>query len=202
MFYEANVTSEESVQGGIDACLAKFGRLDAVVNCAGIGSGTKTVSAKGAHPLGYFTKVLDINLTGTFNVLRLAAYAMSRQQPNEEGERGVIVNVASVAAFDGQQGQAAYSASKAGVVGMTLPIARDLGPYGIRVCTICPGVFETPMLRMAKKEVRKSLEEAVPFPSRLGKPDEFARLVVAIVENPYLNGETIRLDGSLRMNKL
>ncbi|KNC46914.1 hydroxyacyl dehydrogenase [Thecamonas trahens ATCC 50062] len=203
LFAEVNVTDADSVQEGLAAVVEKFGRVDVVVNCAGIGSGTKTYSRKGgAHKLDYFKKVVEVNLVGTFNTLRLAAAIMAEQEPNADGERGVIVNTASVAAFDGQQGQASYSASKAGVVGMTLPIARDLGPYGIRICTICPGVFLTPMMRMLKAEVRASLEKDVPFPSRLGRPEEFALMATSIVENPYLNGETIRLDGALRMNKL
>ena len=203
VFACVDVTSEEDVSEGFESVVAKFGKVDVVVNCAGIGSGTKTVSKSGAaHKLAYFTKVIDVNLVGTFNVLRLGAAAMASQEPNADGERGVIINTASVAAFDGQQGQASYSASKAGVVGMTLPIARDLGPFGIRICTICPGVFLTPMMRMLKPAVRSALEKDVPFPSRLGDPSEFAHLAVSIVQNPYLNGESIRLDGALRMNKL
>ena len=159
----------------------------------------RTVTREGAHSLGLFTKVIQVNLIGTFNVIRLAATQMAKNTPNEEGERGVIVNTASVAAFDGQIGQAAYSASKGGVVGMTLPIARDLASLGIRVLTIAPGTFDTPMLAMAPDSIRQALAAQIPFPSRLGRPAEFAALVRHIVENVMLNGETIRLDGAIRM---
>jgi len=169
------------------------------VNCAGIAVGEKTVGKEGPHSLAKFTKVITVNLIGTFNMIRLAADAMSKGQPNAAGERGVIVNTASVAAYDGQIGQAAYSASKGGVVGMTLPIARDLSRSGIRVCTIAPGIFETPMLMGMPKEVQDSLGKQVPFPSRLGRAPEYAALVKHIVENEMLNGETIRLDGAIRM---
>ena len=198
-FAVANVTEEDSVQNCIEATKELFGGIHIVVNCAGIGSASKTVGKDGAHPLNYFKLVVDINLTGTFNVLRLAAVEMGNNDPGEDGECGVIVNTASVAAFDGQIGQAGYSASKAGVVGMTLPIARDLARMGIRVNTIAPGIFDTPMMAMATDEVRKPLIEMTQFPKRLGLPDEFAALVQHIVENPFLNGETIRLDGGIRM---
>ena len=198
-FSVANVTEEDSVQNCIKTAKELFGGIHIVVNCAGIGSASKTVGKDGAHPLNYFKLVVDINLTGTFNVLRLAAVEMGNNDPGEDGECGVIVNTASVAAFDGQIGQAGYSASKAGVVGMTLPIARDLARMGIRVNTIAPGIFDTPMMSRATDEVRKPLIEMTQFTKRLGLPDEFAALVQHIVENPFLNGETIRLDGGIRM---
>ena len=169
------------------------------VNCAGIAIAEKTVGRKGAHRLDSFSKVIQINLIGTFNVIRLAAAQMAEAEPNEAGERGVIINTASVAAFDGQMGQAAYAASKGGIVGMTLPIARDLARSGIRVMTIAPGIFETPMLAGLPEKARLSLGEQVPFPSRLGKPEEYAALAQHIVENVMLNGEVIRLDGAIRM---
>ncbi len=195
----ANVTDESSVQNSIKATIEKFGAIHIVVNCAGIGSVSKTVGKDGAHPLDYFKAVIDINLTGTFNVLRLAAVEMGNNEPGDDGECGVIVNTASVAAFDGQIGQASYSASKAGVVGMTLPIARDLARMGIRVNTIAPGIFDTPMMAMASDQVRNPLIEMTQFPKRLGLPVEYAALVQHIIENRFLNGETIRLDGGIRM---
>ena len=169
------------------------------VNCAGIAPGAKTVSAKGPHPLALFETVIRVNLIGTFNMSRLAASAMSDNRPNADGERGVIVNTASVAAFEGQIGQVAYAASKAGVAGMTITIARDLASVGVRCCTIAPGLFETPMMRTLPTPVQEALAATVPFPARLGRAGEYACLVQAIVENPMLNGETIRLDGALRM---
>ena len=195
----ANVTDESSVQSAVDKTLEVFGGLHVVVNCAGIGSASKTVGKNGAHPLDYFKTVVDINLNGTFNVLRLAAVAMADNEPNEDGECGVIINTASVAAFDGQIGQAAYSASKGGVVGMTLPIARDLARMGIRINTIAPGIFDTPLMGMAPDAVRNPLIEMTQFPKRLGIPSEYAALAKHMVENPFLNGETIRLDGAIRM---
>jgi NAD(P)-dependent dehydrogenase (short-subunit alcohol dehydrogenase family) len=195
----ANVTDEESVTTAIAETKEKFDSLDIAVNCAGIGSASKTVGRDGAHPLDYFKIVIDINLTGTFNVLRLAALEMGNNEPNADGECGVIINTASVAAFDGQMGQAAYSASKAGVVGMTLPIARDLARMGIRINTICPGIFNTPMMMGASDEVRNPLIEMTQFPKRLGNPPEYASLALQMVENSYLNGESIRLDGGIRM---
>ena len=198
-FVIANVTDESSVQSAIDKTVEEFGCLHIVVNCAGIGSASKTVGRDGAHPLDYFKTVVDINLNGTFNVLRLAAVVMGNNEPNEDGECGVIINTASVAAFDGQIGQIAYSASKGGVVGMTLPMARDLAQDGIRVVTIAPGLFSTPMLRSLPEDVQDALGKSVPFPPRLGSPSEFADLSVQIVENSMLNGETIRLDGAIRM---
>ena len=195
----ANVTDESSVQSAVDKTMEVFGGLHVVVNCAGIGSASKTVGKNGAHPLDYFKTVVDINLNGTFNVLRLAAVAMADNEPNEDGECGVIINTASVAAFDGQIGQAAYSASKGGVVGMTLPIARDLARMGIRINTIAPGIFDTPLMGMAPDAVRNPLIEMTQFPKRLGIPSEYAALAKHMVENPFLNGETIRLDGAIRM---
>ena len=195
----ANVTDESSVQSAVDKTVEVFGGLNVVVNCAGIGSASKTVGKNGAHPLDYFKTVVDINLNGTFNVLRLAAVAMADNEPNEDGECGVIINTASVAAFDGQIGQAAYSASKGGVVGMTLPIARDLARMGIRINTIAPGIFDTPLMGMAPDAVRNPLIEMTQFPKRLGIPSEYAALAKHMVENPFLNGETIRLDGAIRM---
>ena len=195
----ANVTEEESVTSAIQETVNKFGGLHIAVNCAGIGSASKTVGKNGPHPLDYFKTVVDINLNGTFNVLRLAAVEMGNNEPNSDGECGVIINTASVAAFDGQVGQAAYSASKGGVVGMTLPIARDLARMGIRINTIAPGIFDTPMMAMAPDEIRNPLIEMTQFPKRLGLPPEYASLVKHIVENAFLNGETIRLDGAIRM---
>ena len=195
----ANVTDEESVQSAIDKTVEAFGGLHVVVNCAGIGSASKTVGRDGAHPLDYFKLVIDINLIGTFNVLRLAAVVMGNNEPNEDGECGVIINTASVAAFDGQIGQAAYSASKGGVVGMTLPIARDLARMGIRINTIAPGIFNTPLMNGAPDTVKNPLIEMTQFPKRLGHPEEYASLAKHIVENPFLNGETIRIDGAIRM---
>jgi NAD(P)-dependent dehydrogenase (short-subunit alcohol dehydrogenase family) len=191
----ASDDAEAVVQGAIDA----FGRVDGVVNCAGIGTPAKAVGKDGALPLAQFERVIRVNLTGTFNMIRVAAAAMQKQDANEEGERGVIINTASVAAFDGQIGQPAYAASKAGVVGMTLPLAREFARAGIRVLTIAPGLFITPMMESLPKEAQDSLGGQVPFPSRLGRPDEFAQLAQSIVENAMLNGETIRLDGAIRM---
>ncbi|MCE2680741.1 MAG: 3-hydroxyacyl-CoA dehydrogenase [Burkholderiales bacterium] len=197
-FVRCDVSQEADATAAIEAAKA-MGGLSGLVNCAGVGNPCKTVGKEGAHPLDLFERVVRINLIGTFNMIRLAAVAMAGQKPNENGEQGVIINTASVAAFDGQMGQAAYSASKAGVVGMTLPIARDLARNGIRVMTIAPGLFETPMLMSLPEEARVSLGMQVPFPSRLGRPVEYAQLVQQIIENPMLNGETIRLDGAIRM---
>ena len=198
-FLEVDVTREDHGKAAVELALREFGGLHGLVNCAGIGIGEKTTGKEGPHALASFARVVNINLIGTFNMIRLAADAMAKQQPNAAGERGVIVNTASVAAFDGQIGQAAYSASKAGIVGMTLPIARDLARSGIRVVTIAPGIFETPMLKGLPPDVQESLGKQVPFPSRLGKPEEFAAMVKYIVEAQMLNGETIRLDGAIRM---
>ena len=197
-FVKCDVSREDEAASAVDAA-AKLGKLAGLVNCAGVAPAIKTVGKDGPHPLDAFRRTVEINLIGTFNVLRLAAAAMSKNEPNAGGERGVIVNTASVAAFDGQIGQAAYAASKSGVAGMTLPIARDLARSGIRVMTIAPGIFETPMLLGMPKEVQDSLGAMVPFPSRLGKPAEYALLVKQIFDNPMLNGEVIRLDGAIRM---
>jgi 3-hydroxyacyl-CoA dehydrogenase/3-hydroxy-2-methylbutyryl-CoA dehydrogenase len=199
IFAPADVTSEAQVTEAIGRTVAAFGALQVAVNCAGVGAAMKTAGKQGPMPLDIFEMVVRINLIGTFNVIRLAATQMLKNSPNEEGERGVLINTASVAAFDGQIGQAAYSASKGGVVGMTLPIARDLARDGIRCLTIAPGTFDTPMLAMLAEPQRQALAAQIPFPSRLGRPSEFAALACHIVENPMLNGETIRLDGALRM---
>jgi len=199
-FAETDVTSEEQVTAAVDRAVETFGALHVAVNCAGIGIAGRTIDKEGKpFDLGWFAKCIQVNLIGTFNVIRLAASRMAKHAPNEGGERGVIVNTASAAAFDGQIGQAAYSASKGGVVGMTLPIARDLSAVGIRVVTIAPGMFATPMMMSAPEPVRAALAASVPFPKRFGDPAEFAHLACAIVENPMLNGETIRLDGAVRM---
>jgi NAD(P)-dependent dehydrogenase (short-subunit alcohol dehydrogenase family) len=198
-FVECDVTREDQGKATVAAALAEFGGLHGLVNCAGIAIGEKTVGKDGPHSLEKFARVINVNLIGTFNMIRLAADAMAKQAPNAAGERGVIVNTASVAAFDGQIGQAAYSASKGGVVGMTLPIARDLSRSGIRVMTIAPGIFETPMLLGMAPEVQEALGKMVPFPQRLGRPAEYAQLVKQIAENEMLNGEVIRLDGAIRM---
>lgn len=202
-FIKTNVTDEADVQAAVNLAVETFGGLHINVNCAGIAEARKTVGkvdgVYGAHSLAIFQKVVSINLIGTFNVLRLAALAMEHNEPNDEGERGVIINTASVAAYDGQIGQAAYSASKGGIVGMTLPIARDLARSGIRVMAIAPGLFETPLLASLPEDARLSLGQQVPFPSRLGHPAEYAMLARSIIENPMLNGEVIRLDGAIRM---
>jgi NAD(P)-dependent dehydrogenase (short-subunit alcohol dehydrogenase family) len=198
-FVKCDVTSESDGQGAVDAALKNFNGLQGLVNCAGIAIAERTVKKDGPHALASFARVININLVGTFNMIRLAAVAMAKGQPNAVGERGVIVNTASVAAYDGQIGQAAYSASKGGVVGMTLPVARDLSRDGIRVCTIAPGIFETPMLLGMPKDVQDALAKQVPFPPRLGRPADYAQLVRQIVENEMLNGEVIRLDGAIRM---
>ncbi len=199
VFQPTDVSNEDQAKACVERALKQFGGLHGLVNCAGIAVGEKTVGKEGPHALGSFTKVITVNLIGTFNMIRLAADAMSKGNPNAAGERGMIINTASVAAFDGQIGQAAYSASKGGVVGMTLPIARDLARSGIRVVTIAPGIFETPMLMGMPKDVQDSLGKQVPFPSRLGRPAEYAALARHIIENEMLNGETIRLDGAIRM---
>jgi NAD(P)-dependent dehydrogenase (short-subunit alcohol dehydrogenase family) len=199
-FVEGDVTSEEQVSAAVEQAIESFGPLRVLVNCAGIGSAARTVGKDGTpFDLRIFKRSIEVNLVGTFNCIRLAASKMIDNEADEEGERGAIVNTASVAAFEGQIGQAAYSASKGGVVGMTLPIARDLSRHGIRVCTIAPGLFDTPMLMGLPQEARDALGASIPFPPRLGRPAEYARLACQIVENPMLNGETIRLDGALRM---
>jgi len=199
LFAPADVTSADDVSGALDAALKRFGSIQGLVNCAGIGTAEKTFGRRGAADLAAFTRVIQVNLIGTFNCIRLAAAHMAGNAPTAEGERGVIVNTASVAAFDGQIGQAAYSASKGGIVGMTLPIARDLAELGIRVCTIAPGLFDTPLLAGLPEAARASLGKQVPFPPRLGQPAEYAALAAHIIENAMLNGETIRLDGAIRM---
>lgn len=199
IFDKTDVTSESQVKEALARAVREFGTVHICVNCAGIGSAQKTVHKKGAHDLSTFEKVIKVNLIGSFNVLRLCAEIMQSNEPNENGERGVIINTASVAAFDGQVGQVAYSASKGGIVGMTLPIARDLARAGIRCLTIAPGLFMTPLFAAAPQEVIDSLEKQVPFPPRLGKPAEYAHMAQSIIENPMLNGEVIRLDGAIRM---
>jgi len=198
-FCKTDVSSEVDAQAAVDSARELFGALHGLVNCAGIGPAERVNGKKGPHRLESFTHVIQINLIGAFNMIRLAVAVMSSNEPNSAGERGVIVNTASVAVWDGQIGQAAYAASKGGVVAMTLPIARELSSSGIRVCTIAPGIFQTPMLAGLPAEVQESLAKSVPFPPRLGRPDEYAALAQQIVENEMLNGETIRLDGALRM---
>jgi len=200
VFIEADVTSADQITAAVDQAVQALGAFHAVVNCAGIGTAGKTLG-KDDKPLDLepFRRTIEINLIGTFNVIRLTAAKMAKNTPNADGERGVIINTASVAAFEGQIGQAAYAASKGGVVGITLPIARDLASYGIRCCTIAPGIFETPMLMGLPEPARKALGASVPFPPRLGRPVEYAALACHIVENAMLNGETIRLDGAIRM---
>ncbi|MED3688409.1 3-hydroxyacyl-CoA dehydrogenase [Peribacillus butanolivorans] len=200
IFIKTDVTSEESVLEALEQGIEKFGSINTIVNCAGIAIAEKVIGRKGTHELKAFSKVVTVNLVGTFNVIRLAAEKMVNNQANEEGERGVIINTASVAAFEGQIGQAAYSASKSGIVGMTLPIARELASKGIRVVSIAPGLFHTPMFDSLPEEARESLGKTVPFPSRLGYPEEYAKLTESIITNPMLNGETIRLDGAIRMS--
>ncbi len=198
-FVKCNVVDETDAQAAIDAAVSTYGGLTGLVNCAGIGIPQRTVGRDGPIPLANFAKVININLIGTFNMIRLAAAAMMNGNANSAGERGVVINTASVAAFDGQIGQAAYSASKGGVVGMTLPLAREFAKFGIRFVTIAPGLFKTPMMAALPEEAQASLGGQVPFPSRLGHPEEYAQLAQQIFENPMLNGETIRLDGAIRM---
>jgi len=198
-FVKTDVAAEADARAAVELALKEFGGLHVLVNCAGIAVAEKTIGKEGPHQLTSFARVVNVNLIGTFNMIRLAANAMAKAGPNAAGERGVIVNTASVAAFDGQMGQAAYSASKGGIVAMTLPIARDLARNGIRVMTIAPGIFETPMMAGLPPDAQESLGKQVPFPSRLGRPPEYAQLVRSIVENEMLNGEVIRLDGAIRM---
>jgi NAD(P)-dependent dehydrogenase (short-subunit alcohol dehydrogenase family) len=198
-YVKTDVANEEQVQNAIDLAVETFGGLHGIANCAGVGPAQRVVGKNGPHSLDFFTKVVNINLIGTFNVIRLATNVMQNNEPNEDGERGVIINTASVAAFDGQIGQAAYAASKGGIVAMTLPIARELARMGIRVMTIAPGIFETPLLASLPQDAQDSLGKQVPFPPRLGRPSEYASLVKHIVENQMLNGEVIRLDGAIRM---
>jgi 3-hydroxyacyl-CoA dehydrogenase/3-hydroxy-2-methylbutyryl-CoA dehydrogenase len=197
-FVEADVTDESAVSAAVETAAAAGG-LRVSVCCAGIGWAERVAHRAGPHDLEFFSNVVKVNLIGTFNVLRLAAAAMSGNEPDEEGERGVCVNTASIAAYDGQIGQIAYAASKGGIVGMTLPAARDMASRGVRVVTIAPGLFDTPLLAALPEEAREALGAGIPFPSRLGRPEEYAQLVAQIVANPMLNGETIRLDGALRM---
>jgi NAD(P)-dependent dehydrogenase (short-subunit alcohol dehydrogenase family) len=199
VFTPADVTSADEVSRALETARERLGGINVLVNCAGIGTAMKTFGKAGPARLEEFTRVISVNLIGTFNCIRLAAVHMAQNSPGPDGERGVVINTASVAAFDGQIGQAAYSASKGGIVGMTLPIARDLAEQGIRVMTIAPGIFETPLLGTLPEPVRASLAKQVPFPSRLGQPDEYAALACHIVTNGMLNGETIRLDGAIRM---
>lgn len=196
---EVDVMNADTVKAAFDFTMQKFGAVHALVNCAGSGWIGKTVDKSGPHDLDVFKKIVNLNLIGTFDPLRWAAFHMQSNEPNEDGERGVIVNTASVAAFDGQMGQVAYAASKAAVVGMTLVVARDLARVGVRCVTIAPGTFDTPLTSFMSPEARKALADQTPFPKRFGKADEFAMLVQQIVENPFLNGETIRLDGAIRM---
>ena len=198
VFVRCDVSQESDAQAAVDAAVAR-GKFVGLVNCAGIAPASRTVGRDGAHPLALFSKTVSVNLIGTFNMIRLAAEAMSRNTPEATGERGVLISTASVAAYDGQIGQAAYAASKGGVVGMTLPIARDLARLGIRNMTIAPGIFGTPMLFGMPHEVQDALAASVPFPSRLGTPQDYARLVRHILENDMLNGEVIRLDGAIRL---
>ncbi|XP_060072752.1 3-hydroxyacyl-CoA dehydrogenase type-2-like [Ylistrum balloti] len=200
VFQAADVTSEKDVREVMNCAESKFGGLNVAVNCAGIGIAVKTFhQKKGLHPLDEFSKVLQVNTVGSFNVMRMSAELMAKNPSSELEERGVLINTASVAAFDGQVGQAAYSASKGAIVGMTLPIARDLAPLKIRVCTIAPGLFDTPLLASLPEKVRTFLCNTIPFPPRLGNPDEYAHMCQSIVENGYMNGEVIRLDGAIRM---
>ncbi len=198
-FAETNIADEASARAAVELAGATFGRLDGLVNCAGVVHGEKVVGKEGAHSLATFRRVIEVNLIGAFNLLRLAAADMARLEALADGERGVVINTSSIAAYEGQIGQIAYSASKGGVAGMTVPAARDLARSGIRVMTVAPGIMETPMLLGMAPEVRDALGKMVPFPPRLGRPDEFAGLVAHIVENGYLNGEVIRLDGAIRM---
>jgi NAD(P)-dependent dehydrogenase (short-subunit alcohol dehydrogenase family) len=198
-FVKTDVTSEGEAQAAVTAALDEFKGLHGVVNCAGVAIAARIFGRSGLHELASFNQVIQVNLVGVFNIIRLAVAAMVQGQPDEEGERGVIINTASVAAFDGQIGQAAYAASKGGVVSMTLPIARELARHGIRVMTIAPGIFDTPMMAGLPEAARQSLGQQVPFPPRLGRPEEFAALVQHIIENQMLNGEVIRLDGAIRM---
>ena len=198
-YCHADVTDEAGVQGAVRLAVDAFDGLHGAINCAGVAHGERVLGKEGPHNLAAFARVVQVNLVGTFNVLRLAAAAMSAGQPNAEGERGVVINTASCAAFDGQIGQAAYAASKAGVAGLALPAARELARFGIRVMTIAPGIFDTPMMASLPEAARESLGKQVPFPPRLGRPEEFAALAQHIIENPMLNGEVIRLDGALRM---
>ena len=199
LFIPTDVSKPDQTQAAVDAAVEQFGKIDMLVNCAGIGPIHRTVSKSGPHPLAEFKRTIAINLIGTFDMIRLAAWRMADNPPNEDGERGVIVNTASVAGYEGQVGQAAYSASKGGIIGMTITIARDLGSLGIRVCSIAPGTLDTPLLTSLGEGVGSGLATQAAFPKRTGRPEEYAMLVQQIIENPMLNGETIRLDGGIRM---
>jgi len=198
-FHRTNVADEADARGAVELALSRFGGLQGLVNCAGIGTAGKVLGKDGPLPLASFSRTIEVNLVGTFNMIRLAAEAMAKGEAQADGERGVIINTASVAAYDGQIGQAAYAASKGGIVSMTLPLARELARSGIRVVTIAPGLFLTPMMHTLPPKVQASLGASVPFPPRLGQPAEFARLAMSIVDNVMLNGETIRLDGAIRL---
>ncbi|GGF19775.1 3-hydroxyacyl-CoA dehydrogenase [Halobacillus andaensis] len=199
VFYPLDVTNEEQIKEGLTKAAHHFGYINALVNCAGIVIAEKVSGKEGSHRLDSFQKVIEVNLTGTFNMIRLTAEKMIGNQSNEEGERGIIINTASIAAFDGQIGQAAYSASKGGVASMTLPISRELARFGIRVMTIAPGLFETPMFDVLPAAAKEALGKSTPFPNRLGQPREYGKLALSIIENPMLNGEVIRLDGAIRL---
>lgn len=199
IFCQTDVVDGESVQKAVDMAMEKFGGIHVAINCAGIATPAKVIGKNGPLSIEQFNRVVQINLIGTMNVIRLAAEKMIENTPNEDGEKGVIINTASIAAFEGQIGQAAYSASKAAIVGMTLPVAREFADYGIRVLTIAPGLFETPMLAGLPEKAKASLLQNIPFPKRLARPSEFAQLALHIIENPILNGETIRLDSCIRM---
>jgi NAD(P)-dependent dehydrogenase (short-subunit alcohol dehydrogenase family) len=198
-YVRADVASPLDMENAVSATVQRFSRLDIDINCAGIGNAARVIGKEGPVSLDWFTKVINVNLVGTFNAIRLCAAAMANNVPGQDGERGVIINTASIAAYDGQIGQAAYSASKGGIVGMTLPLARDLARHGIRVVTIAPGIFDTPLLGQLPDTVRSSLAQSIPFPQRLGLPDDYSKLARHIIENSMLNGEVIRLDGALRM---
>lgn len=199
-FCKTDITSEADGKTAVELAKSRFGGLQGLINCAGIGPAWKVLGKEGPHPLDSFARTVSINLIGAFNMIRLAAAAMAEGEPNSEGERGIIINTASIAAFEGQIGQAAYAASKAGVIGLTLPVARELARYGIRVNTIAPGLFLTPMMAALPQEVQDSLGKATPFPPRLGRPEEFAAMARHIVENVIVNGEVIRLDGAVRLS--
>ncbi|MYL69447.1 SDR family NAD(P)-dependent oxidoreductase [Halobacillus litoralis] len=199
LFAKVDVTSADEIEHMLQTAVETFGQVNTVINCAGIVTGEKVVGRNGPHRLESFSKIIEVNLIGTFNVIRLAAEKMQQNEPNEYGERGVIINTASIAAYEGQIGQAAYSASKGGVAAMTMPLSRELARHGIRVMAIAPGLFETPMFEQLPEEARDTLGKATPFPSRLGKPYEYAKLALSILDNPMLNGEVIRLDGAIRL---
>jgi NAD(P)-dependent dehydrogenase (short-subunit alcohol dehydrogenase family) len=198
IFAKVDVGDEASAKAGVAAALEAFGRIDICVNCAGIGGAARTVGRNGPMPLEQFERIIRVNLIGTFNTTRLAAAEILKNQPNGDGERGVIIHTSSLAGFDGQMGQVAYSASKAGVIGMVLPMTRDFSQFGVRVCAIAPGMFDTPLMGGAPEEMKQALVQTVEFPKRMGQPREFAALVAHIVENAYINGEVIRLDGGTR----